>query len=280
MSKVNVFNHAWIDLVFEGRNQSYGAYQLRRQDSKTTALALITGIGLMVSVAIIPLAVNYFSPAEVITAKAETTTYIEVETIDEPVYVEPAKPEPIIEQPAAPAPVVTAPTAPTTRFTELVATEHPVEAPPTINDVLATNPGQVTSAGEPGGIVTAPPTNGVPGGTGTNTTITTGTGFETTASVDVMPSYPGGMKKFYEEVGKKFRVPSLDNASTLKVYVSFIVETDGRMTNIKVMRDPGYELGKEAIRVLQSIKTKWEPGMKKGVPVRTDYNLTIIVKVN
>lgn len=278
MSKVSVFNHAWIDLVFEGRNQNYGAYQLRRQDSKTTMIALFSGIGLMVSVAVIPVAVNHFSPAEVVASKTEPTKYIEVETFVEPVYTEPKQPEPIIEQPKAAEPAAPAPAAPTIRNTALVATSGPVDELPTIDEVLASNPGQVTTEGEPGGIVTAPITNVAPGGTGKNTT-GTGTDILAYAAVDVMPAFPGGIKEFYEQVGKKFRIPSLDNEMTLKVYVSFVVEKDGTMTNIKVMRDPGYELGKEALRVLSSIKTKWIPGKVKGNAVRTAYNLPITVNI-
>lgn len=277
MSKVSVFDHAWIDLVFEGRNQSYGAYQLRRQDPKTTMLALFTGIGLMVSMVGIPTVINYFAPKEVAAIDTPVPTIIEVDKLDKIfTQTEKPKPEPVTEQPAVAATAA----APTTRFTnELVATNEPVEAPPVIDEVLNTTPGQTTTAGTPGGIATTPATTGTSGGTGTTVTEETGSGLETTASVDVMPSFPGGMPEFYSQVGKKFRVPSLEDGSTLKVYVSFIVEKDGTMSNVKVLRDPGYDLGKEAIRVLQSIKTKWEPGKKKGHPVRTAYNLPIIVNV-
>jgi protein TonB len=51
------------------------------------------------------------------------------------------------------------------------------------------------------------------------------------------------------------------------------------MSNIKVLRDPGYGLGKEAIRVLKSLKSKWTPGMIAGQAVRTSYNLPITVKL-
>jgi protein TonB len=52
------------------------------------------------------------------------------------------------------------------------------------------------------------------------------------------------------------------------------------MTDIQVKRDPGYGLGKEAIRVLKSLKTKWAPGMIDGKAVRTAYNLPITVQMN
>jgi protein TonB len=52
------------------------------------------------------------------------------------------------------------------------------------------------------------------------------------------------------------------------------------MTDIKVLKDPGYGLGREAIRVLKSLKTKWSPGMIGSKPVRTSYNLPITVQMN
>jgi protein TonB len=59
-----------------------------------------------------------------------------------------------------------------------------------------------------------------------------------------------------------------------------VIEKDGSMTNIHVKRDPGYGLGKEAIRVLKSLRTKWTPGIINSKPVRTAYDLPITVQMN
>ncbi|MNY48601.1 Gram-negative bacterial tonB protein [compost metagenome] len=64
----------------------------------------------------------------------------------------------------------------------------------------------------------------------------------------------------------------------MKVYVSFVIERDGSITDITVIKDPGYGLGKEAVRVLKSLKTKWTPGVLNGKTVRTAYNLPITIK--
>ena len=279
MSKVSVFNPEWIDLVFEGRNKSYGAYQLRRDDNKTTSIALLSGIGLMALLAGAPALVNYFSPNVVVADNGLKSTEVIVEEI--PLFKEPEtpKPDPVIEEPAKATPAAAAPeaSAPTTLFKPLAPTSDPIEAPPTITTVLTTNPGSATTPGTPGGVGTTPSVAGVPGGTGTDESSTT---IETTVSVDVMPTYPGGMQKFYEEVGKKFRTPTVEDATTLRVYVSFVIEKDGTMTNVRVLKDPGHDMGKEAIRVLQSIKTKWIAGKKAGQSVRTAYNLPITINVN
>jgi len=276
MSKVSVFDHAWIDLVFEGRNQSYGAYQLRREDSRTTSIALLSGIGLMVALAGAPALINYFTPKEIV-----SDNYVPIETIikvnDAEIFkVKP--PKPIVEKVNPPA--AAAPSAkPTIKHTAFVATSQPVPNPPTTAAVLASEPSTARSEGTLGGSITSNAPTGIIDGTGKSPVAETGNSIETTVSVDVMPVYPGGMPKFYAEVGKKFHTPDTNSEVTLKVYVSFVIEKDGSMTNIKVLRDPGYEMGKEALRVLQSIKTKWIPGKKAGQPVRTAYNLPITVNV-
>ena len=278
MSKVSVFDHAWIDLVFEGRNQSYGAYQLRRQDSKTTLIALFSGIGLMVALVGIPTIVNYFKD-EVAVTPLDPTVIIKID--DGAIFKtpEPPKPEPVVQKVA---PAAAPSLKPTIKYTKLVATSQPVVAPPTITQVQASTPSTITSAGTPGGNINSNAPVGVPEGNGINTTPVpdAGEGLATTASVDVMPMFPGGMARFYKEVGSKFRTPEVENATTLKVYVSFVIEKDGTMTNVKVIRDPGHGMGAEALRVLQSIKTKWTAGKIKGNAVRTAYNLPITVNVN
>jgi protein TonB len=127
------------------------------------------------------------------------------------------------------------------------------------------------------------------GTTGLNPSSGTGTGTEPPAAVDYgnslvnsavldkMPEFPGGIDKFYKYVGNNFEKPEIDAINTFRVYVSFVIERDGSMTDIKVVRDPGYGLGREAIRVLKSLKTKWSPGIMGSKPVRTAYNLPIVV---
>ncbi|MCW4470458.1 energy transducer TonB [Flavobacterium sp. MFBS3-15] len=277
MSKVNVFDHGWIDLVFEGRNHEYGAYQLRKQDSRTTLLALLSGIGLMAAIVAVPMAINYFR-----TVPIDIPAVPELPPMTDEVYrvIElPKKADPVIpETPAAAAP---AKNTATTKFPPPVASSDPiVETPPKTDDFVNSDPGSITSAGETVGTPLGNPKGTGPAeSTGTGTGTETGTGLETLATVDKMPGFPGGMEAFYEQVGRRYRVPELDMSRTFKVYVSFIVETDGTMSDIKVARDPGHGLGAEAIRVLKSIKTKWTPGKKKGKSVRTAYSLPITVNV-
>jgi protein TonB len=277
MSKVSVFNQEWLDLVFEGRNKEYGAYKLRQQDSKTTLLALFSGIALMGVLVSIPMIANLFKEEVVVATPYPVLGGVEI--VDaEHLFPKEEQPKPPQEA-AAPAPRRNEPTV---RHTTLVATSEPVDTdPPTTAQVTQTNAGTTTSPGTGPGIDI--------GNTSPNGPInSTGTGIDTegegdrepviVALLDQAPQFPGGVSKFIEMVGDRFKAPEATSASVMKVYVSFVVEKDGSMSTIKVTRDP-HNMGAEAIRALKSIKTKWKPGRKNGNDVRTAYTLPIVVQV-
>ena len=93
------------------------------------------------------------------------------------------------------------------------------------------------------------------------------------------PDFPEGMEKFYKFVGENFNIPleAVKNKVKGKVYLTFIVEMDGTLSNIKIIRDLGYGIGDEAARVL-GISPKWIPGKVNGEAVRTMYSLPITVQ--
>lgn len=96
-----------------------------------------------------------------------------------------------------------------------------------------------------------------------------------TAGIEVKPSFPGGMNEFYKFIGKNFRTPKIEGLQG-KVYVTFVIEKDGSLIDIKVLRDIGYGTGEEAIRVLKECP-KWSPGIQNGKPVRVLYSLPIAI---
>jgi periplasmic protein TonB len=99
-----------------------------------------------------------------------------------------------------------------------------------------------------------------------------------TAGIEVKPDYPGGISEFYKFVGKTYKVPNVKGLSG-KVFVSFVVEKNGKLTDIKVLRDIGHGSGQEAIRVLKKCK-KWTPGFQNGKEVRVLYSLPINIISN
>ena len=265
MSNVSIYEKKWIDLVFEGKNQQYGAYQLRQENEKTTLLALFSTLLFVAAIGGIFMLSSFINKPAIVNAP---------NVIDEPVivvnYVIPKK-EPI----AIPKAKKATPEVPKeiTPFTPLVIVK-PIDATdtvPTNNAIIPSTPTGPTS----------------PTGTGTSVLPTVvgkmptdGNAIAITAELDYLPEYPGGIIKFREYIANNFEKPELEGVTTVKVLMSFVIEKDGAMTNIKVLRNPGYGLDVEAIRVLKSLKTKWKPGLKEGQKMRTQYNLPITVQMN
>ncbi|MET4138833.1 TonB family protein [Pedobacter sp. UYP1] len=90
------------------------------------------------------------------------------------------------------------------------------------------------------------------------------------------PSFPGGMENFYKFLGKSVKYPeeAVKNNVEGKVFLSYIVEKDGTLTDIKVVRALGAGTDEEAVRVLK-LSPKWTPGYSGKDPVRVKYNLPI-----
>jgi hypothetical protein len=98
----------------------------------------------------------------------------------------------------------------------------------------------------------------------------------TVDNVEAAPRYGGGLTSFYKYISANFRVPEEEGFKG-KIMVSFVVEVDGSLTNIKVLKDLGYGTSEEAIRVLKA-SPKWIPGKQNGKPVRVEYSLPIIIR--
>lgn len=94
------------------------------------------------------------------------------------------------------------------------------------------------------------------------------------------PEFPGGMDSLKAFIERNLVYPqwAKDNKIEGKVYVSFTVETDGSISNVKVLRDIGGGCGAEAIRVVMKMP-KWKPGKQRGKPVRVQFNLPIEFKL-
>lgn len=95
------------------------------------------------------------------------------------------------------------------------------------------------------------------------------------------PTYPGGMDKFYAYIGENLKYPEEAKKNEIqgKVFMSFTVEKDGAINDVKVDRKLGYGTDEEAVRVLKSSK-RWNPGLINGKPVRVKYNMPISFNLN
>ena len=271
MSKLSLYETQWTDLVFENKNKEYGAYQLRQESAKTTITALFLALLFIATLASVSMLIGQFQN----TVVTQTPPIIDevIRPVDLDQIVRPETEEAIA--PAQKQQAVTQVTDASQLINPVVApTEDAVKniAPNTENIPAVDNTSTVT------GIAVNPmPASG--SGTGTQPATDNGTSIVSTAILDKMPEFPGGMSRFYTYVGNNFNRPELDTDRTMRVYVSFVIEKDGSMTDITVKNDPGYGLGKEAVRVLKSLKTKWTPGILDGKAVRTAYNLPIAIKI-
>jgi periplasmic protein TonB len=270
MSNVSIFGKKWIDLVFEDKNKEYGAYQLRQESPKTTLLAFFFGLLFIGSVSGLGLLLSSFNTNPTpINPKNDDPTLYAVDVIIKPKNPETSRPNTTpfsqpIDVPRVFIPVVT------------TTVEAQVNVP-TNNETNPSN-GNPTEGNGTGSITTGTGTSA--GGNVGGATPGDGGKPEIASLLDKQPEYPGGIKKFYDYVGTNFDKPEIDDVESISVYVSFVIEKDGSMTDIKVLRNPGYGLDKEAVRVLKSLKTKWKPGIKDGDFVRTQYTLPIKIQMN
>jgi TonB family protein len=99
--------------------------------------------------------------------------------------------------------------------------------------------------------------------------------------VEQMPEFPGGMEALIEHVGKNIVYPEEAKKKEIqgRVFIGFIVEKDGSINEVKVLRSIGGGCDEEAVRVIKGMP-KWKPGMQEGKPVRVSYQMPIVFKLD
>jgi protein TonB len=260
--KLDIFTNQWLDIVFEGRNKAYGAYELRKSNTKTNIKALIIGAFVFAFAVGAPLILNLLPDS----SDADETLDTKIVSIKLPPKEEikkdvppPPPPPPKVDQVKFVKPVV-------------AKAEEVTEEPPKIAEIKDKKIGAETIKGDPDAVLSVAPV-----GTGPSKVVeAVDDQIYNTAGIEVKPEFPGGMDKFYSYVGKNYRAPEEEGLKG-KVYVTFVVEKDGSLTDIKVLRDIGYGTGKEAIRVLNKCP-RWNPGEQNGKKVRVLYSLPITIQ--
>lgn len=262
--KLDIIKNQWLDIVFEGRNKIYGAYELRKSNTKTTVRALIIGSVIFALAVAAPLIASFLPDSNV----DDVNNDIKIATVKLPPKKEIVKPN----QPPPPPPP---PKVDQVKFVKPVVAkaEEVTEDPPKIVDLKDKKVGDQTIKGDPDAVLTVDE----PTGTGTAAVVEENTNeIYNVAGIEVKPDFPGGMDKFYKFVGNNYKTPEEEGLKG-KVYVTFVVEKDGSLTDIKVLRDIGYGTGAEAIRVLKKCP-KWTPGEQNGKKVRVLYSLPITIQ--
>jgi protein TonB len=273
MENVSIYGKKWLDLVFEGRNKEYGAYQLRQENSKTTLIAFFFGSSILCVLIFI---ISSFSNTEIaIPIIDEVYTPVVMKDFIFDTQPETEKPQLLETNSESQTAPLQSPTTPMNSRTMVVAATILAQENIPTNNELAIAP----VASNSGNIGVGLPSSNSGNSNAGEVTVTISTSPYRASVLDVQPTYPGGIKRFYQFVGDNFDRDREYVGTTVRVNVAFVIEKTGMMTNIKVLENTNSDVSKEAIRVLKSLKTKWSPGIKNGQPVRTQFTLPITVQL-
>ncbi len=260
-------HQALNEVVFEKRNKEYGAYALRNEANVVLKKALFIGVGLFGLLAMTPLLINTLKP------KAEKTTIyvpINLKNVDRPDdRIE--KPEPRVIPPKAPVQVKTqslTPPTPTRNAVKEVTINQKVNdaviSTTTTPGVAVTNPNQHVATGTENGkeIVKETPAKPNPN--------------DIIRDVDVEADFIGGVNAFRTKVLQNFDSSVIENETgeVVKAVVTFVVERDGTISNIKVS-GANTDFNKEAEKTIKGIKGKWNPAKFQGENVRSYFRFPI-----
>jgi len=276
MSKVDLINNNWVDLVFEGRNQAYGAYQLRKDTGKRNFWALVTVVAAIAAIFLIVMAKvaieNAMPKQSVNTADVELSKLAQkkeakVERKEDPKKVEVEK---VVEKVKSSVKF----TAPEIKKDEDVKPEDEIKSQ---DDLQKTNTAigtfDVKGNDETGGEVLK----------AKEVVVDEKPKEEETKVFDVveqMPSFPGGQAALLEYLSKNIKYPVVaeENGIQGRVIVTFVVERDGSITDVRVVKSVDPSLDKEAQRVVRSMP-HWIPGKQNGSAVRVKYTVPVTFRL-
>ena len=255
----------YLDILFEGRNKTYGGYELRKRYPERVRNAAIVLFGVILLLIAYPIIAGIMSKAD----KKPVISIKEV-TLAEPPPIDKTKPPPPPPPPAPPPPV-----KPTVKFTppvikkdEEVKEEEKPTPPP--DDKVAV--GLETKAGDPNGI--EPGIVDQPG-----------TGVEAPAPpqifkfVEQMPAFEGDLQSY---LVSHLRYPddARESGTEGKSVIQFVVNEDGSISGVEVVRSGGSaSLDAEAKRVVAGMP-RWKPGKQQGKAVKVYFTLPITFKLD
>jgi periplasmic protein TonB len=266
ISNFNLYKNEWLDLVFDKRNKEYGAYNIRQHYAENLTRALLISVVVVVSGAVAIGAAIKVEPK--LTDNDRVVAVVDIKPPSAP----PKKEEPVkaeLEKPKAAEPVKTK------QFVQMVVTANPVEIdPPSLPELEHVAVGPQNIEGPANGPINAPVEPST--GSGPGEDITESDAIHSTGVLSVLPAPVGGDEAWTKFLKKNLRYPdqAIDAEKSGKVWISFVIEKDGTLTDIKVMRGPGYGMDEEALRVLKKAPA-WTPGIQRGKPVRVAFTLPI-----
>lgn len=262
------------EVVFANRNKAYGAYALRNDYSNQLTKALFIGIAFFASVSAIPLVINAFK-SDVVIEDLVPTGPIELYNVDQP---DKPKSTPVNTTPARVKTVANPEVTPVREIrkkTEL----------PTKKDFEGAAIGTETKDGPQTTIAVAPPINvGPPATTTYQPPVAPPSIIEDPnviidgAKADVAADFKGGINAFRQKVAQNFDTSSVEQTGMVSATITFVVEKDGSISNIKI-NGANSDFNEEAERTVKSIKTKWTPAQLRGKAVRSSFRMPISMRI-
>ena len=275
MAKLDLVSLEWTDLVFEGRNQNYGAYQLRTETSKRNLWSIIFVV-LLAILLYLGLTLENMVEAH---RTVENTQMVEVTNLrDKNKEAKVERKEEIKLEPERTLEKVNSSikfTAPVIKKDNLVNEEEEIKLDEIEKSNKAIGAFTVEGNDEVGGEVLKvkeeiaqpePPKHEEDNKV-----------FEV---VEQMPSFPGGYAALMQWLGSNMKYPTIaaENNVQGRVIVQFVVEKDGSITDVHVAKSVDPSLDKEASRVVKAMP-KWIPGKQNSSPVRVRFTVPVTFKL-
>lgn len=267
MSKLNLTSKEWNDIVFEGRNKTYGGYDIRLTSGKRHITALIIVAILTLLALILPVLIKIVIP------KHEEVKMTEVTTLSNLSPVEEKQPDrPIDVPPPPPLKSTIKFTAPVIKKDEEVPDEEEMKAQ---KDILASeltvSIADIKGTDEETGMDIAELKDVLQDDSSTGSVFT---------MVEQMPQFPGGEEELLKFISENLKYPYVASESGIqgRVIVRFVVSVTGEVTNIEIMRGLDPSCDREAIRVIKTMP-KWIPGKQNGKNVPVYFTIPILFKL-
>lgn len=255
----SIFHRNWLRVVFEGRNQAYGAFVLRLREERRLAISMLLTVTITMGGLLLPSLIGKVDLPSLpgpVTGDLDpfthtTKTQVQVRQTG---YPQPTKSDiPIIVQ----------------KLQEIDTTH--------VDDTLESGPGPigpVSTGGSPGSL------------SGSTTTAKTASALPDkkqppTHFPSIPPEYPGGKSELDKFLHDNIQYPSVARANDIegKVYVQFVVNEDGSVSDIVIQRGLAGGCNEEVIRVLK-LMPKWKPGRQGPHAVPVYFDLPVAFKLN
>ena len=276
MSKVDLIDNNWVDLVFEGRNKEYGAYVLRKETGKRNLKSML--LVFAVIIAIMAAVAAKVAIENAFPKKVAMETDVELSKLAQKKEAKVEKKAPVkVEEQKVVEKVKSSVkfTPPVIKKDSEVKPEEELKSQEDLNKTkTAIGSFDVKGNDEAGGeVLKAKEVIAQPEPPKEEET-------KVFDVVEVMPSFPGGQGALFEWLSKNIKYPVVaeENGVQGRVIVTFVVERNGSITDVQVVKSVDPSLDKEAVRVVKAMP-HWIPGKQNGSAVRVKFTVPVTFRL-